>query len=41
MIAASSIGIFVIPMLYVTFQSMRERTSVLFKRRKLHQTGTA
>jgi hydrophobe/amphiphile efflux-1 (HAE1) family protein len=37
MIAASAVGIFVIPMLYVTFQSMRERSSALFKRRKLHQ----
>jgi multidrug efflux pump len=41
MIAASAVGIFVIPMLYVTFQSMRERSSGLFKRRKIHQTGTA
>jgi multidrug efflux pump subunit AcrB len=41
MIAASTVGIFVIPMLYVTFQSMRERSSALFKRRTLHQTGTA
>jgi hydrophobe/amphiphile efflux-1 (HAE1) family protein len=41
MIAASVVGIFVIPMLYVTFQSMRERSSALFKRGKLHKTGTA
>jgi hydrophobe/amphiphile efflux-1 (HAE1) family protein len=41
MIAASAVGIFVIPMLYVTFQSIRERSSALFKRGKLHQTGTA
>ncbi len=41
MIAASTVGIFVIPMLYVTFQSMREWSSALFKRRKLHQAGTA
>ena len=41
MIAASAVGIFVIPTLYVTFQSMRERSSALFKRRKLHQTRTA
>jgi hypothetical protein len=27
MIAASTIGIFLIPMLYVTFQSLREATS--------------
>jgi hypothetical protein len=30
MIAASAIGIFVIPMLYVTFQSLRERSSAHF-----------
>ncbi len=30
MIAASSIGIFVVPMLYVVFQSLRERTARLF-----------
>ncbi len=30
MIAASAIGIFIIPMLYVTFQSMRERTKARF-----------
>jgi multidrug efflux pump subunit AcrB len=41
MIAASAVGIFVIPMLYVTFQSIRERSSALFKRKKIHQTGTA
>jgi hydrophobe/amphiphile efflux-1 (HAE1) family protein len=33
MIAASGIGLFVIPMLYVTFQSLRERTSARFRRR--------
>jgi multidrug efflux pump subunit AcrB len=32
MIAASSIGIFVIPMLYVTFQTLRERSSARFRR---------
>jgi hydrophobe/amphiphile efflux-1 (HAE1) family protein len=32
MIAASGIGLFVIPMLYVTFQSLRERTSARFRR---------
>jgi len=32
MIAASSIGVFLIPMLYVTFQSARERTSRWFRR---------
>jgi len=41
MIAASAIGIFMIPMLYVTFQSMRERSSLLLRRRKFHQTGAA
>ena len=41
MIAASAVGIFVIPMLYVTFQIMRERSSGLFKRRQLHKPGTA
>ncbi len=33
MIGATSIGIFLIPMLYVTFQSLRERTSGWFSRR--------
>ena len=32
MIAASAVGIFVIPMLYVTFQSLRERSSAHFRR---------
>jgi multidrug efflux pump subunit AcrB len=32
MIAASAIGLFVIPMLYVTFQTIRERTSARFRR---------
>jgi hydrophobe/amphiphile efflux-1 (HAE1) family protein len=32
MIAASAIGIFVIPMLYVTFQTLRERSSSWFRR---------
>src|SRR3954469_10835652 len=32
MIAASAIGIFVIPMLYVTFQTLRERSGVWFRR---------
>jgi len=41
MIAASAVGIFVIPMLYVTFQSMREWSSAIFKRRKFHQAGAA
>jgi hydrophobe/amphiphile efflux-1 (HAE1) family protein len=33
MIAATGIGLFVIPMLYVTFQSLRERTSARFRAR--------
>jgi hydrophobe/amphiphile efflux-1 (HAE1) family protein len=32
MIAASAIGLFVIPMLYVTFQTIRERSSERFRR---------
>ncbi|MFL5267719.1 MAG: efflux RND transporter permease subunit [Stellaceae bacterium] len=32
MIAASAIGLFVIPMLYVTFQTVRERSSARFRR---------
>jgi multidrug efflux pump len=32
MIAASAVGIFAIPMLYVTFQSVRERSSAWFRR---------
>ena len=32
MITASAVGIFVIPMLYVTFQSLRERSSAHFRR---------
>jgi hypothetical protein len=32
MIAASAIGLFVIPMLYVTFQSIREGSSARFRR---------
>ncbi len=34
MIAASAVGIFVIPMLYVVFEGLRERTSRLFSRRE-------
>jgi multidrug efflux pump subunit AcrB len=34
MLAASSIGIFLIPMLYVTFQRMREWTRARFARRR-------
>ena len=32
MIAASFIGIFIIPMLYVTFQTLRERSGARFRR---------
>jgi hypothetical protein len=32
MIAASAIGLFVIPMLYVTFQAIRERSGSRFRR---------
>jgi hydrophobe/amphiphile efflux-1 (HAE1) family protein len=34
MIVGSAIGLFVIPMLYVTFQSIRERSSLLFRHAK-------
>jgi hydrophobe/amphiphile efflux-1 (HAE1) family protein len=37
MIAATGIGLFVIPMLYVTFQSLRERTSARFRGRPRHE----
>ena len=33
MLAASSIGIFLIPMLYVVFQTMRERVKARFARK--------
>ena len=39
MIAASAVGLFVIPMLYVTFQSLRERTSARFRRAKPRPPG--
>src|SRR5712672_212593 len=41
MIAASAIGLFVIPMLYVTFQSLRERSSARFRHieRRRGETG--
>lgn len=32
MIAATAIGIFLIPMLYVAWQTMRERAGALFRR---------
>jgi multidrug efflux pump subunit AcrB len=34
MIAASAVGLFVIPMLYVTFQGVRERTGRYFRRKE-------
>ena len=40
MIAASAIGLFVIPMLYVSFQSLRERTSARFGRKELRRGET-
>jgi multidrug efflux pump subunit AcrB len=36
MIFASAIGIFLIPMLYVTFQTMRERTHARWRRTRQH-----
>jgi hydrophobic/amphiphilic exporter-1 (mainly G- bacteria), HAE1 family len=38
MIAASAIGLFVIPMLYVTFQDLRERSGALFRGKKSSET---
>jgi hydrophobe/amphiphile efflux-1 (HAE1) family protein len=38
MIAASAVGLFVIPMLYVTFQGLRERSGVLFRRKRATET---
>jgi hydrophobe/amphiphile efflux-1 (HAE1) family protein len=40
MIAASAIGLFVIPMLYVTFQSIRERSSARFRRLNVRPAET-
>jgi hypothetical protein len=40
MIAARGIGLFVIPMLHVTFQSLRERTSARFRRAKPRPSET-
>ena len=40
MIAASGIGLFVVPMLYVTFQILRERTSAQFRRRLTERAET-
>jgi multidrug efflux pump subunit AcrB len=36
MIVASSIGVFLIPMLYVVFQTLRERVKERFSRRRAH-----
>ena len=41
MIAASSIGLFLIPMLYVFWESIRERTSEFFGRKKGVRSGEA
>ena len=41
MLAASAVGIFVIPMLYVVFQSMREATRRRFSRTKTRQLESA
>jgi len=38
MIAASAIGLFVIPMLYVIFQTIRERSGVRFRRLRPGET---
>jgi hypothetical protein len=39
MIAASTIGVFMIPMLYVTWQRLRERSGEVFARKdKLHSS---
>jgi hypothetical protein len=41
MIAASGIGLFVIPMLYVTFQSLREGSTTWLRRlsRRAHRSA--
>jgi multidrug efflux pump len=41
MIAASAVGIFVIPMLYVTFQTLRERSGARFHRREIRPDPAA
>jgi Cu/Ag efflux pump CusA len=38
MIAASAIGLFVIPMLYVTFQDFRARSEACFRRKHPSET---
>jgi multidrug efflux pump subunit AcrB len=40
MIAASAVGIFVIPMLYVVFQTIRERSGARFRRLRPHPAET-
>ncbi len=40
MIVASSIGVFLIPMLYVVFQTMRERVKRRFQRKEAHTAPT-
>jgi multidrug efflux pump subunit AcrB len=37
MLAASSIGIFLIPMLYVTFQTIREGAKARFRRQRVRE----
>ncbi|MBV8523433.1 MAG: efflux RND transporter permease subunit [Acetobacteraceae bacterium] len=37
MLAASAVGIFIIPMLYVTFQGMRERVKARFRRQPVRE----
>ena len=41
MIAASAVGIFIIPMLYVTFQSLRERSGRRFRRHEVRPDQAA
>jgi hydrophobe/amphiphile efflux-1 (HAE1) family protein len=41
MLAASFVGIFVIPMLYVVFQSLRERVKAMFARKKPEEAPAA
>jgi HAE1 family hydrophobic/amphiphilic exporter-1 len=41
MIAASSIGVFLIPMLYVTWQRLRERSGELFARKEKFHSSPA
>jgi hydrophobe/amphiphile efflux-1 (HAE1) family protein len=39
MIAASAVGVFVIPMLYVLFQTLRERSGARFRRKEARPSG--